>query len=98
MEGYLEVHRSNRASVNPINNIVLYKSNELIRISKALEEDAIGSMLSQLYTSGIGYIAVASLNSYKYPNRAKLIGRIAKAIGFKKYRYFHKFHQYSSSF
>ena len=98
MEGYSEGPRSNRASVNPINNIVLQKSNELIRISKAPEEDAIGSVLSQLYTSGIRYIAVAYLHSYRYPNPAKLLGRIAKVTGFKKYRYFHKYHQSSSSF
>lgn len=88
MEGYLEVHRSNRASVNPINKIVLYKSNELIRISKAPEEDAIGSILLQLYTSGRGYITVAFVHPYIYQNCAKPLGRIAKVTGFKKYRFF----------
>ena len=45
--------RSNRSSVIPMNNIVLDKSNNLIRISKVPEEDAIRSVLLQLYTSCI---------------------------------------------
>lgn len=57
-------------------------SGEMVRIIKKPDESSVRSILQVLYSSGIRSIAVAFLHSYTFPDHERIVGSIAKEIGF----------------
>lgn len=57
-------------------------SSETVRIIKAPDVEEIKSTLRVLYASGIRSIAVCLMHSYTFPDHEKIVGNIAKEIGF----------------
>lgn len=57
-------------------------SGETVRILKTPDLDSIRTSLQLVYDSGIRSLAVCLLHSYTFPDHEKLVGEIAKEIGF----------------
>ncbi|KAK0385016.1 hypothetical protein NLU13_7494 [Sarocladium strictum] len=58
-------------------------SGETVRILKRADEGDIKSKLQDVYDSGIRSIAVCLMHGYTFPDHEKLIGKVAKDIGFQ---------------
>ncbi|GMM58285.1 5-oxoprolinase [Maudiozyma humilis] len=58
------------------------KSGEIVRVIKTPDETEVRKVLNAIYNKGIRSIAVAFMHSYTYPDHEKLVGRIAKEVGF----------------
>ena len=57
-------------------------SSETVRVIQAPNVEEIKSTLEVLYASGIRSIAVCLLHSYTFPDHEKIVGDVAKEIGF----------------
>jgi len=57
-------------------------SKETIRILKAPNKDEVRSILQAVYDSGTRSIAICLMHSYTFPDHEKIVGQIAKQIGF----------------
>lgn len=63
-------------------DLVLGLSSEVVRILKKPDVDSIRSTLQVLYATGIRSIAVCLMHAYTYPEHERIVGDIAKEIGF----------------
>lgn len=57
-------------------------SGEIVRILKKVNVDEVTSMLQIIYNQGIKSVAIALMHSYTFPEHEKIVGEIAKKIGF----------------
>ncbi|ODV93510.1 hypothetical protein PACTADRAFT_46885 [Pachysolen tannophilus NRRL Y-2460] len=67
---------------NKDKNLVQGVSGETVRILKRPDFEGIKSTLKILYNTGIRSIGVCLLHSYTFPDHEKIVGDIAKEIGF----------------
>ncbi|CCD24391.1 5-oxoprolinase NDAI_0D00770 [Naumovozyma dairenensis CBS 421] len=83
LEDFTEQSPFKKSSVHAgDNNLVLGESGEIVRILKKPNEVDVKKILNSIYNTGIRSIGIAFLHSYTYPNHEKLVGRIAKEVGF----------------
>ncbi|RMD59975.1 MAG: 5-oxoprolinase, partial [Nitrospirae bacterium] len=57
---------------------------EKVEILRPLDEDALYRALYSVYKRGINSVSVVLMHAYTFPRHEKIIGRIAKDIGFKQ--------------
>ena len=58
-------------------------SGEAVRILQRPKDDEVQKQLQELYDAGIRSIAVCLMHGYTFPDHEKLVGKLAKEIGFK---------------
>ncbi|CAI4044302.1 hypothetical protein SKDZ_11G0060 [Saccharomyces kudriavzevii ZP591] len=71
-----------KSAPNEQEGILEGNSGEMIRVIKKPDESSVRSILQVLYGSGIRSVAVAFLHSYTFPDHERVVGNIAKEIGF----------------
>ncbi|KAG8623020.1 hypothetical protein KVT40_007996 [Elsinoe batatas] len=58
-------------------------SGEAVRVLQRIEESVVKKQLQEVYDSGLRSVAVCLLHGYTYPSHERVIGQLAKEIGFK---------------
>lgn len=81
LEDYVEDPEQKISSANG-DDLVVGLSSEIVRVLKKPNVDDIRSTLSLIYDSGIRSIGVCLMHSYTFPDHEKLVGDIAREIGF----------------
>ncbi|QLL32484.1 hypothetical protein HG536_0C06540 [Torulaspora globosa] len=83
LEDYSEDPARHVSQADAAENTVVGKSGEVVRVLKVPDVNEVRSSLQLIYDSGIRSLAVAFLHSYTYPQHERLVGDIAKEIGFQ---------------
>lgn len=63
-------------------DLVMGTSSEVVRILKKPDVESIRSTLQLLYATGIRSIGVCLMHAYTYPEHERMVGEIAREIGF----------------
>ncbi|KAF2157670.1 hypothetical protein K461DRAFT_264541 [Myriangium duriaei CBS 260.36] len=88
LEDYAEDPERNRTKSRPLeeagdgDELVRGLSGEAVRILQRAEESKIREQLQKVFDDGLKSIAVCLLHGYTFPDHEKLVGKIAKDIGF----------------
>ncbi|GAB1313847.1 hypothetical protein MFIFM68171_04057 [Madurella fahalii] len=64
-------------------DVVMGLSGEAVRILQRPDGEAVRAQLREVYDSGIRSIAVCLMHGYTFPDHEKLIGEVAREIGFE---------------
>lgn len=81
LEDFVEDPNQKISSPNG-DDLVMGLSSEVVRVLKKPDAESIRSTLSLIYKSGIRSIGVCLMHSYTFPDHEKLVGEIAREIGF----------------
>ncbi|EDZ71091.1 YKL215Cp-like protein, partial [Saccharomyces cerevisiae AWRI1631] len=82
LEDFSEDPYFTKSSPNEQEGILEGNSGEMVRVIKKPDESSVRSILKVLYASGIKSIAIAFLHSYTFPDHERIVGNIAREIGF----------------
>ncbi|KAK4457201.1 putative 5-oxoprolinase [Cladorrhinum samala] len=63
-------------------DVVMGLSGEAVRILQSPEREKIKGQLKKVYDSGIRSIAVCLMHGYTFPDHEKLVGEVAREVGF----------------
>lgn len=81
LEDFVEDPNKTVSSPNG-SDLVAGSSDEVVRILKRPDVDSVRSALQLVYASGIRSIGVCLMHAYTFPDHERLVGEIAKEIGF----------------
>jgi 5-oxoprolinase (ATP-hydrolysing) len=81
LEDYIEDPLKNISEPDN-NDLIKGISGEIVRVLKKINVEQVETMLKIIYDQGIRSIAVCLMHSYTYPEHEKIVGEIAKKIGF----------------
>lgn len=81
LEDYVEDPEKKISTADGI-DLVKGVSGEIVRILKRVNVEEVKTMLQLLYDQGIKSIAICLMHSYTYPDHERIVGEIAKNIGF----------------
>lgn len=81
LEDYVEDPEKKVSTADGI-DLVKGVSGEIVRILKRVNVEEVKTMLQLLYDQGIKSIAICLMHSYTYPDHERIVGEIAKNIGF----------------
>lgn len=82
LEDYSEDPKNEKSTASIAEGTVIGKSGEVVRVLQKPDEAGIRSTLQLVYNTGIRSIGVALLHAYTFPDHEKLVGKIAREIGF----------------
>ncbi|KAK3941221.1 Hydantoinase B/oxoprolinase-domain-containing protein [Diplogelasinospora grovesii] len=78
-----EVKGGTAEAADPSNELVMGLSGEAVRILQRPQRETIRSQLQEVHDSGIKSIAVCFMHGYTFPDHERMVGEVAREIGFE---------------